>query len=377
VQDQKFNDLLSRYLNDTITPEEKQELMELYRSIGFNNSEYPDNRNSVRKRILKRLKEEIKPPKTGPLSIEAWRLIAASVAIFMISALIFQRLSAPPGRVAANIHTQMPIVPGANTATLTLGSGKKITLNTAKSGMIAVIGRTAIVKNAGGQITYDVAADDKTSPVEYNTVSTPRGGQFKVSLPDGTNVWLNAASSLTYPSAFRGNDREVSLTGEAYFEVAKNIHQPFIVTANYTQVRVLGTHFNVMAYKDEARVATTLLEGSVILRSGNADRKLVPGQQGLAGQVGEKIDIQQVDTNYVIAWKNGYFSFKNEGIKTVMNKIGRWYNVDIEYKGTPTDDVMGGSVSRTANIKELLGYLELTDLAKFKIEGRKIVVICK
>ena len=195
-------------------------------------------------------------------------------------------------------------------------------------------------------------------------------------LPDKSQVWLNAASSITYPSAFAGKERKVTLHGEAYFEITKNKEQPFIVNASNTNIKVLGTHFNVMAYENEAAVATTLLEGSVALNSGKSSKMLIPGQQGLTGADGE-IAIHKVDVNDVVAWKNGYFSFRNESIQTVMNKIARWYNVDIEYKGKLSDETMEGSVSRDEDISELLDYLELTDIATFKIDGRRVIVTCK
>jgi ferric-dicitrate binding protein FerR (iron transport regulator) len=270
------------------------------------------------------------------------------------------------------------ILPGTNVATLTLGNGKQILLNSANKGTLAVQGNTVITKNAAGQISYKVTGTGHTNEkIAYNTVTTPLGGQYRITLPDGSNVWLNAGSSLKYPSRFVGNERHVELHGEAYFEIFKNKNAPFTVAAENVNIKVLGTHFNVMAYENEPAVNTTLLEGSVALNSKSAHAMLIPGQQAVADKTADNIILRKVNVEDAVAWKNGYFSFRKENIKTAMNKIARWYNVDVEYSGNVNNKILGGTVSRAENINELLNYVELTGIAKFKIEGRRIKVICK
>nr|WP_256484218.1 FecR family protein [Mucilaginibacter flavidus] len=280
--------------------------------------------------------------------------------------------------MAKQLPGEQAILPGTNVAVLTLGNGKSILLNGGNIGKLAVQGGTTITKNAAGQISYQAAViDQNNNETVFNTITTPMGGQFRVTLPDGSNVWLNAASSLTYPSRFKGNERHVELHGEAYFEIFKDKNSPFTVTAEDANIKVLGTHFNVMAYKNEPSINTTLLEGSVSLSSKNAHALLVPGQQGAVDNKAPNITLQEVNVEDAVAWKNGYFSFRKQNLPAAMNKIARWYNVEVEYSGNVNNKFLGGTVSRSENIQELLNYLELTGIAKFKIDGRRIKVICK
>ncbi len=377
---QRINYLLQKYLDRSINDTEKQELFNLYRKIGSQYAEYPDDRESVSERILLRLTEEIKHEEKRVSFFKSWKMIAAAVILVATSIYLVNRPWGSPKEIVQKNPKKQIILPGANVATLTLGNGKKILLNSANQGKIAVQGNTVITKNASGQISYQVANDNPPAndqQIVYNTITTPKGGQFKITLLDGSNVWLNAASSLTYPSTFKGNERHVELHGEAYFEIFKNKNLPFTVTAENINIKVLGTHFNVMAYENEPSVNTTLLEGSVSLTSKNITTTMVPGQQAIGAKNRNEITLHFVNVEDAVAWKNGYFSFRKENIQTVMNKIARWYNVDIEYRGNISDKIMGGTVSRAENIAELLNYLELTGIAKFQIEGRRIIVICK
>jgi transmembrane sensor len=194
-------------------------------------------------------------------------------------------------------------------------------------------------------------------------------------LPDGTKVWLNAASSLHFPTAFTGGERRVELTGEGYFEVAKNKHLPFKVAFNDQEVQVLGTHFNIMAYPNEEASQTTLLEGSVSITKRNISRLLVPGQQAKSTIGSAGFDIKQVDTQEAVAWKNGEFLFKNTNIQSIMRQLARWYDVDVAYQGNLQNMVFGGRMSKSKNISEVLKNLELTGTIHFKIEGRRVTVM--
>ena len=200
----------------------------------------------------------------------------------------------------------------------------------------------------------------------------PPGQQYEVVLPDGTHVWLNAASSIKFPTAFTGAVRKVELMGESYFEVAKNRVMPFIVSVNQTEIEVLGTHFNVMGYAEEGSTNTTLLEGSVKIRKGGSSKTIIPGQQA---RVTNNIQVAEVNTDEVIAWKNGKFSFNDEDIHSIMNQIVRWYDLEVVYMPGVTNQKFGGEISRYKNVNEILKKLELTQTIHFKQEGRRIIVM--
>jgi transmembrane sensor len=380
VRKKRINYLLQKYIAGTIDESETQELLDLYNGISSRRAVYPDERERVSERMLRRLNKEIHQEKRNTVFTKFWRIAAAVTAVFVCAGIyIATRPDLNNRPLVKSPVVKQQIVPGTYAAVLTLGNGKQIFLNSSIKGTLAVQGNTIITKNTAGQISYRTA-DHSGMPdmaVSYNTIATPAGGQFRVTLPDGSNVWLNAASSLKYPSRFEGAERHVELHGEAYFEIYKNKNAPFTVTADHVNIEVLGTHFNVMAYNNEPSVNTTLLEGSVSLSSDRTQKILVPGQQAAADRASDNITLNTVNVEDAVAWKNGYFSFNKMNIKTAMNKIARWYNVDIEYSGNVNNKILGGTVSRAGNITELLNYLELTGIAKFKIEGRRIKVICK
>ncbi|MGF7232105.1 FecR family protein [Arachidicoccus sp.] len=273
--------------------------------------------------------------------------------------------------------TSANILPGGNKAVLTLDNGKTIILDSATNGLLAKQGNTKVVKLASGQIAYkEEGASNQLQGIHYNTMTTPRGGQYAIELPDGTKVWLNAASSITYPTMFAANTREVSITGEAYFEVTKNPNKPFIVsTPRGMKVQVLGTHFNINAYKDENIIKTTLLEGAVRVTCANSLEKLVPGEQAqLTANGGLKL-LKDVDVDDVIGWKKGVFDFNNADIASVMRQLSRWYDVDINYKveSMPTD-LFSGIINRNNSIQQVLKMLETTLRVHFLIQGKSILV---
>jgi transmembrane sensor len=265
--------------------------------------------------------------------------------------------------------------PGMNKAILTLADGSKLELNSAKIGVLAKAGHISVKKTKDGQLIYLIAPSkkaDANTPIAFNTINTPVGGQYQVILPDGTKVWLNAASSLKYPTLFTGNQRMVELTGEAYFEVAKNAAMPFYVKANNMQVKVLGTHFNIMAYDNEPAIKTTLLEGSVQLSSGAINNKLKPGQQGVLNKYGQ-ITVSEVNAEHAIAWKNGYFEFNRSGIHEIMNQLARWYDIEIAYQGNIPDDEFVGKIERSAKLSQVLNILRLSKI-HFVLENKKLTV---
>ncbi|OQP56075.1 hypothetical protein A4H97_21085 [Niastella yeongjuensis] len=272
-------------------------------------------------------------------------------------------------------HTQNDILPGGNKATLTLASGRKITLDDAANGRLAKEGKTDIVKTADGQLAYTTAG--AATGVYYNTVSTPKGGQYQLTLPDGTKIWMNAASTLHFPTSFTGNERLVELDGEAYFEVAKNVHMPFVVkTKNGMAVQVLGTRFNIMAYNEERDTKATLIDGSIRVSNGAFETVLHPGQQALSetGNTGTDVRVNKdADIEEAVAWKNGTFSFNNADVRTIMRQIARWYDVDISYDGQLPEKHFTGTISRNLRASEVLSGIEFIGV-HFKIDGKKIVV---
>ncbi|WPU93144.1 FecR family protein [Mucilaginibacter sabulilitoris] len=275
---------------------------------------------------------------------------------------------------SAHVTHAAKIVPGGNKAMLTLGNGKVIVLDSAHNGMLASQGGVHVYKSKNGRLVYDVSKYNAqpTDELTYNTISTPRGGQYQVVLPDGSKVWLNAQSSLKFPARFTDKQRSVTLEGEAYFEVAKDKMHPFKVSVNNTEVVVLGTHFNIMGYNDEDATTTTLLEGSVKIIKGNTQQMIVPGQQAMVKQ---DITVKNVNVNEAVEWKNGNFNFAHEKLQSIMRKIARWYDVDVDYEGKTTSATFVGTIPRSQNITEVLKYLELTGLVHFKITERRITAM--
>lgn len=311
-----------------------------------------------------------------------WSWAAAAAIVIAITTAVFLSVDrqSKPAEASVAKSTVHDVLPGGNKATLQLADGQIITLDSAANGSLATQGNAEIVKLSNGQIAYTIDGKAATE-VMYNTMSTPKGGQFKLRLPDGTDVWLNAASSITYPTAFVGKDRMVTITGEAYFEVAKDKSKPFHVKVNNMDVEVLGTHFNINSYADEADIKTTLLEGSVKVSIGKNRSMLKPGQQAIAESWGpqngksQSITIKNgVDLDQVIAWRSGLFNFNKVSLQEVMRQIARWYDVEIEYQGQIKPMQFGGEIQRDLNLSEVLEGLKETGI-HFRIEGRRLIVL--
>ena len=304
------------------------------------------------------------------------RYAAAAALILTIGSLAWlYNKPAPGAHEISKIRDE--ITPGGNKAVLTLADGSRITLDSTGRGDLARQGNTKILKLDSGRLVYQVSGTTQT--VAYNTLSTPKGGQFMIMLPDGSKVWLNAVSSLTYPTAFSGKERKVDLTGEAYFEIAENAAQPFHVnvkvpgSGNNMDVLVLGTHFNIMAYPDEKKINATLMEGAVKIIHGNSKNFLKPGEQAVANATGPVEIRKNVDTEEVIAWKNGQFMFKSMALTDIMKQIARWYDVEVVYERHP-DIRLSGIVNRNIPISEILKLFE-SNGANFRVEGKRIIVL--
>jgi transmembrane sensor len=348
----------------------------------------------VLQKIHQQIRKRTKPDKK--IVLMTWlRYAAAASIIFLLGTGIYNIITNKGFRqtlTSENISAENDLPPGGNKAILTLGNGNQIILDTVSTGMISRQSGTQIVKSGDGQVEYE-SDNSNVEKIDYNTISTPQGGQYQLTLSDGSRVWLNAASSIRFPAVFRGKERKVFITGEAYFEVnpqftsdsgkkgkLKNI--PFMVDiADKGTVEVLGTHFNINAYADEDAIKTTLLEGSVGFRpitSQNTGKTpepviIVPGQQVILSPAGQVQVDSNVNLEKVVAWKNGYFLFTSSSLQEVMTQIARWYDVEVVFEGKISERKFGGKIQRDLNLSETLKILEKNNV-RFKIDGRKLYV---
>lgn len=412
---QRLQNLLIAYSSNRIQPKDYNELMDLVALANHDadlyafmekvwNSRFVDKPFSdlqsdiLFQRIIQdsRFERSVTPKKNK--GIKLWHGIAAaalilitlSIGLFLyLDKLTFMGLGTPD-------YVKYDVKPGGNNATLTLADGRTIELTAATNGKIAEQAGLSIQKTADGQIVYEIASGAKTSEKEevvYNTITTPKGGQYQIILPDGTKVWLNASSSLQFPTVFRDHHKRiVELTGEGYFEVAKantsdngskpGQHVPFIVKTNEQEVEVLGTHFNISSYADDGVTRTTLLEGSVKVKSISTASQVKGLAQGVILKKGEQaslkaghLNVKSVDPIAEVAWKNGSFVFDNEDMRSIMRKIARWYDVEVVFSDDFPNRYFEGSISRFKNVSEVLRKFELTGDIHFKMKERRITVM--
>lgn len=380
MNETEFLELLKRHQKGTLSTEDKDKLDAWYLHKAANSnkqlSEYEleDSYEHLKSRLP--LVQERKV-------INLWPRIAAAASIALLfGAGLFYFTKSESVVKPENIQVvEKPkeIAPGGNRGILTLSNGKQIILSDISSKDIIAKedqDEVTIKMDANGVITYVINPNAETSKEDansFNTLSTPTGGQYNIVLADGTKVFLNAVSSIKYPTQFNGDQRIVELEGEAYFEVAKNKNKPFLVKSDNQTIEVLGTHFNVNAYDNESAVKTTLLEGSVAVSSKNQKAILRPGQQSRVSESSNKIGVKEVDTEAAIAWKNGRFKFDNADLKSVMKQLERWYGIKVEYRGDISDVRFNGGTFRNKNLSEVLKVLELSNI-KFKVEGKTIIV---
>lgn len=358
----------------------------------FEETEALDARRSEKllERILQPRASQVPP--VSPIMRNAgkwWAVAAAVVVLISVGSYIYYQTRPAPGHVVSQGPAlEHDIPPGGNKAILTLGNGQKLILDNAQKGTLASQGGVQVIKLDSGKLAYRTGATSqgKKDTPEFNTLTTPRGGQYQVILPDGSTVWLNAASSLRFPTAFQGTERKVTLSGEGYFEVntpargGKDAARPFVVTVmapsgRTVEVKVLGTHFNINAYEDAPVIKTTLLEGSIKVLDPQQDHSytLSAGEQAVLGSKSTQINTR-VNTDEVIAWKNGLFDFEGIDIASVMKQVARWYDVDVRYQ-TSTSAHFVGIISRSVNISGVLHLLEMTGAVHFKITGNTITVL--
>lgn len=385
--------LIEKYFAGDISPAEKKVLDAWYRSFDDSEAEWFANENDseelLENRMHKKLLETIHEDELNHFKPRRnWKRLIAVAAIligFISVASYFIFLPASSTTKMAQVITEEKIpvneiVPGGNKALLTLEDGSTIILDSASTGTIIQQGNIKVQKLKNGLVAYlinnkQVTPNDKAF---YNTISTPRGGEYQVTLSDGTKVWLDAASSIRFPIVFTGNERKVSITGEAYFEVAKNEKMPFKVKAGLSEIEVLGTHFNVNAYEDEAFVRTTLLEGKVkisapTLKSGTSPKFLLPGHQADLHKDGNIKVITNADTEAAVAWMKGYFQFKSADMHSILRQVSRWYDADIVYNGN-VNTHFTGQLNKNLDVLKLFKTLSLTNEVTFRTEGKKIIV---
>ena len=374
--------IFEKYMSGKATAEEIEML--LSNEDGFNLEEQDEHVNvelyaEKENRILNKLESNINPS-SHKNNYRKLYWLAASIILIISAASVFllKQNTNTSLLTAKNSVSKNDIKPASNNnALLTLPNGKEIILNEIKAGTELHQGNLSVKKQANGLLQINTLAQThlKQTGSDLNTISTPIGGRYEVVLPDGSKVWLNAASTLKFPSVFTGSERKVELTGEAYFEVAKNRQLPFKVQFDNNVVEVLGTHFNIMAYKNEDYFKTTLLEGSVRISKSGIKKILIPGQQAVTNQNELGINVSSGDTEQAIAWKDNVFLFHNENIRSIMRQLSRWYDIDVVYQTNTEHKDYGIRMSKSKNLSEILKNMELTGTIHFNIEGRRITVM--
>lgn len=381
--------LLNAYTSKTATAAEEAELMDWimeaqeddalknYMLEVWSSYQPGEHRNKVEwdSMFESMMQQEKVIPITAPKSRLSWSRIAAAVAVvLLLSAGGYYYFSKNTSKEIAKNSTAPAVndiaAPSTNKAVLTLADGSVIELDSAGNGALAIQGNVSIEKTSNGQIIYKGDA----SEIKMNTLSVPRGSMpVQLVLADGSHVWLNASSSITYPTSFAGSDRKVSMTGEAYFEIAHDASKPFFVSKGDMSVRVLGTHFNVNAYDDEGEMKVTLLQGSVNVSAGAKSAVLKPGEQAEVGGDGDLETTSNVNLEEVMAWKNGLFSFKDASIQTIMKQLSKWYDIEVIYEGNAPDTKFTGDIGRLLSLNQVLTVLGETRI-HYRLIGRKLII---
>lgn len=371
--------LINKYLEGKCTPEEKLMLERFYqheaakRELPPGGIDFEGRKTNAWNTIQKNIAKKAAP--SGRVHIYDAILAAASVLLLIsLSFWFYFGREKNEGMSAKTANKTTTISPGTATAVLTLADGSDISLDVSANGTLSKQAGAEVIKTANGSLAYKPGQKENSGNLSYNTLSVPKGGTYHLTLSDGSAVWLNSASSITFPVYFQGNERTVSIRGEAYFEVAKNKHKPFLVRSGDQTVQVLGTHFNVQAY-DNGPSVTTLLEGSVKVLKKNSQTLLRPGQAASGNNNSDMITITDVNPADAIAWKQGYFKFNNENLESIMNKIARWYDLDINFRDDVKEKKFWGTYSRSKKLDDLLDNLEATGDVHFKIEGRRVTIM--
>lgn len=399
MENYQLKEIFSRYLENRCTTEEVETLLQYFhtdseaylRQLITEELDSPEQQtndrhlqaladkafNRIQAQLIKQRSDIISMPERRNRNL--WTRVAAAaillVALSLTTYFILRPQTSQQPLVAKNeVKPRQDIAPGGNKAILILSNGKQINLSNAQNGRLAKEANAVIKKTADGKVIYQSNENQQTARIAYNTLKTPRGGKYDLTLADGTRVWLNAASSITYPSSFNGTDRQVEITGEAYFEVVHNAAKPFRVKVAGQVIEDLGTHFNINAYSDEPAIKTTLLEGSIRLSNNSGNLILKPGQQATVGP-NQAISIDpDADTEEAVAWHHDLFKFNDASIETVMRQLSRWYDVDVSYEGKIPKRQFSGKIYRSTSalkVSDILSYKQI----HFRIEGRRIIVM--
>ena len=368
--------LIIKKINNTLSPQEESIFNAWYNESASNRDYFEkvqDNfQNDIEEIDLdvawKALDEKIAPRKNRKSYYKY--AIAASVALLVgITYFTSDKIITNNNNTSkTSIESKAP-----DGVTLTLADGTTVVLSDHKNGVVANQENVVITKDKDGQIRYDENNTANTGKVAYNTLVTANGKTFQIALPDGTNVWMNAGSSLKYPTFFSGSERAVILTGEAYFEVAHNEKMPFKVFSNGQEVEVLGTHFNIKAYLNEPVIKTTLLEGKIKITEGENSSLVKPGQQVKIFLNNHAMKISEVNTESAVAWKNRLFYFEDARYDEIMREIERWYDVDVVFKGKISDERFQGAIQKDLKLNQVLKMLESKDV-HFKVSGKEVLV---
>jgi len=354
-----YKKLVERYLDNTASEEELQVFFHLLAENKLD--EYLQQAGE---------KTPLIPMRTRRLKWVKRYSIAASIVLIVATTIFFvasRKNGSTQDKAIASIEADA--APGSRKARLILGDGKELLLDDSRQQLITDGGVT--IESRNSELHY--TGGSKSAGASVNMIITPKGGEYKVQLPDGSVVWLNAGTSLRYPSFFSGKERIVELDGEAYFEVAKNPAKPFIVKSAQGNVRVLGTHFNIRAYKAEGVMKTTLAEGSVVLQQNGTAEKLQPGESGTITQNSNAIAVAAANVSQDLAWKDGWFYFDKTPLQEIMAQIGRWYDIDVRYEGNVTEKRFVGKINRNARLAEVLNILRLSDL-HFTMQEKVLIV---
>jgi len=370
INNAEMEELARKYLNGTITPEEQVRFENWYANfndeeVELNNSRYKSV-EELKSTIYKKIKERIHGKRRAS---NLWVITAAAALILVFLSLGLHFYKSKNGALNPNSIVQYEAKdfgPGGNSASLLLENGKEIKLDKLSNGEKIEINGALFQKNEDGELELSIISQSEIPRINhteilYNTITTPRGGNYKIILSDGTMVWLNSSSSLRFPTAFNGTERKVELIGEAYFDVTKDTKNSFKVISRGQEISVLGTEFNVAAYPDEENVKTTLIEGSVKVSYENNSKIIEPGEQTIVNRDGG-FDIIDVDVMNVKAWKDGYFAFDKLSIEEVMNQISRWYDVKVSYEGKITRKQLIGQISKKENLSTIIKMLEFNGM---------------
>jgi transmembrane sensor len=358
--------LATKYKEGSLSETERRDFLSWYGQVAGELEEPQSGKNEeVKARMLQHISARISGQDIPAQHVRKFPyrwMVAAAVLLISFAAWIFLNPSREPKTDQITVLQNAEASPGTNRAYLTLSNGRKIDLSTVKAGVITNLNGVSASKSKGDMLVYEASSvPTSNASNKMSVLSTPAGGQYELILPDGTHVWLNAASTLSFPEQFSSTERRITLKGEAYFEVAHDAARPFRVSTSRQNIEVLGTHFNISAYDDEPRTSTTLLEGSVWVSSAAKNRVIKPGEQAVSAEKND-IQVQQANTKIALAWKNGMIAFEDASLRQIMRQVARWYNIKVEFSGQENQELFTGGVSRDSKLSALLEILKANNI---------------